>query len=66
DGLTRYASDRSAAIGKTTGSSGEAVSLRARLTLYFVIIVVLPVTAVTAYGWSAVARKVKGRAARVE
>ena len=40
----------------TTGSSGEAVSLRARLTLYFVIIVVLPVTAVTAYGWQAVAR----------
>jgi two-component system, cell cycle response regulator len=32
------------------------VSLRARLTLYFVIIVVLPVTAVTAYGWHAVAR----------
>jgi two-component system, cell cycle response regulator len=32
------------------------VSLRARLTLYFVIIVVLPVTAVTAYGWQAVAR----------
>jgi two-component system cell cycle response regulator len=31
------------------------VSLRARLTLYFVIIVVLPVTAVTAYGWHAVA-----------
>jgi two-component system, cell cycle response regulator len=32
------------------------VSLRARLTLFFVIIVVLPVTAVTAYGWQAVAR----------
>ena len=32
------------------------MSLRARLTLYFVIIVVLPVTAVTAYGWHAVAR----------
>jgi hypothetical protein len=32
------------------------VSLRARLTLYFVTIVVLPVTAVTAYGWQAVAR----------
>ena len=32
------------------------MSLRARLTLYFVIIVVLPVTAVTAYGWQAVAR----------
>jgi hypothetical protein len=32
------------------------VSLRARLTLYFVIIVMLPVTAVTAYGWQAVAR----------
>ena len=32
------------------------MSLRARLTLFFVIIVVLPVTAVTAYGWQAVAR----------
>jgi two-component system, cell cycle response regulator len=32
------------------------VSLRARLTLFFVAIVVLPVTAVTAYGWQAVAR----------
>jgi len=32
------------------------VSLRARLTLYFVVIVVLPVTVVTAYGWHAVAR----------
>jgi hypothetical protein len=32
------------------------VSLRARLTLFFVVIVVLPVTAVTAYGWQAVAR----------
>jgi hypothetical protein len=42
------------------------VSLQARLTLFFVVIVVVPVTAVTAYGWSAVARKVKGRAARVE
>jgi two-component system cell cycle response regulator len=31
------------------------VSLRARLTLFFIIIVVLPVTAVTAYGWHAVA-----------
>jgi hypothetical protein len=42
------------------------VSLQTRLTLFFVVIVVVPVTAVTAYGWSAVARKVKGRAARVE
>ena len=32
------------------------MSLRARLTLFFVVIVVLPVTAVTAYGWQAVAR----------
>jgi two-component system, cell cycle response regulator len=32
------------------------VSLRARLILFFVVIVVLPVTAVTAYGWQAVAR----------
>jgi hypothetical protein len=32
------------------------VSLRARLTLSFIVIVVLPVTAVTAYGWQAVAR----------
>ena len=56
DALTRYASDCSTAISQTTGSSEEAVSLRARLTLYFVIIVVLPVTAVTAYGWQAVAR----------
>jgi hypothetical protein len=32
------------------------VSLRARLTLFFIVIVVVPVTAVTAYGWSAVAR----------
>jgi two-component system cell cycle response regulator len=32
------------------------VSLRARLTLFFVTIVVLPVTAVTAYGWQALAR----------
>jgi two-component system cell cycle response regulator len=32
------------------------VSLRARLTLFFIIIVVLPVTAVTAYGSHAVAR----------
>jgi len=32
------------------------VSLRARLTLFFVIIVVLSVTAVTAYGWQVVAR----------
>ena len=32
------------------------MSLRARLTLFFVAIVVLPVTAVTAYGWQAVAR----------
>ena len=32
------------------------MSLRARLTIYFGIIVVLPVTAVTAYGWKAVAR----------
>jgi diguanylate cyclase (GGDEF)-like protein len=32
------------------------VSLRARLTLFFVAIVVLPVAVVTAYGWSAVAR----------
>ena len=32
------------------------MSLRARLTLRFVSIVVLPVTAVTAYGWQAVAR----------
>jgi two-component system cell cycle response regulator len=32
------------------------VSLRARLTLFFVVIVVLPVTAVTVYGWQAVAR----------
>jgi hypothetical protein len=32
------------------------VSLRARLTLFFVAIVVLPVAVVTAYGWSAVTR----------
>jgi two-component system cell cycle response regulator len=32
------------------------VSLRARLTLFFVAIVVLPVAVATAYGWSAVAR----------
>ena len=32
------------------------MSLRTRLTLFFVVIVVLPVTAVTAYGWRAVAR----------
>jgi sensor histidine kinase regulating citrate/malate metabolism len=32
------------------------VSLRARLTLFFIVIVVMPLTAVTAYGWSAVAR----------
>jgi len=32
------------------------VSLRARLTLFFVAIVVLPVAVVTGYGWSAVAR----------
>ena len=32
------------------------MSLRARLTLFFVVIVVLPVTAVPAYGWQAVAR----------
>jgi two-component system, cell cycle response regulator len=43
-------------MSQTTGSSGETVSLRARLTLFFVAIVVLPVTAVTAYGWQAVAR----------
>jgi len=43
-------------MNQTTGSSGETVSLRARLTLFFVAIVVLPFTAVTAYGWQAVAR----------
>lgn len=32
------------------------MSLRARLTLFFVAIVVLPVAVVTAYGWSAVTR----------
>jgi two-component system, cell cycle response regulator len=32
------------------------VSLRARLTLFFVVIVVLPVAVATAYGWQAVAR----------
>ncbi|HEU4398665.1 MAG TPA: diguanylate cyclase [Actinomycetota bacterium] len=32
------------------------MSLRARLTLFFVAIVVLPVAVVTGYGWSAVAR----------
>jgi hypothetical protein len=32
------------------------VSLRTRLTLFFVAIVVLPVTAVTILGWRAVAR----------
>ena len=32
------------------------MSLQARLTLFFIVIVVVPVTAVTAYGWSAVAR----------
>jgi hypothetical protein len=32
------------------------VSLRARLTLFFVLIVVLPVATATAYGWQAVAR----------
>jgi hypothetical protein len=32
------------------------VSLRARLTLFFVAIVVLPVAVATAYGWQAVAR----------
>jgi hypothetical protein len=32
------------------------VSLRPRLTLFFIVIVVVPVTAATAYGWSAAAR----------
>lgn len=32
------------------------MSLRARLTLFFVATVVLPVAVVTAYGWSAVTR----------
>jgi hypothetical protein len=32
------------------------VSLRTRLTLFLVVIVMLPVTAVTAYSWQAVAR----------
>ena len=32
------------------------MSLRARLTLFFVVIVVLPVAVATAYGWQAVAR----------
>ena len=39
------------------------MSLRARLTLFFIVIVVMPVTAVTAYGWSAVARTTLLRAA---
>jgi hypothetical protein len=41
---------------QTTGSSGETGVATGRLTLFFVVIVVLPVTAVTAYGWQAVAR----------
>jgi hypothetical protein len=48
--------------------SGEAVSLRARLTLFFVAIVVLPVALATAYGWQAVARSTSAgpdRAARL-
>ena len=56
DALTRYASDCSAGISWTTGLYGEALSLRARLTLYFIIIVMLPVTAAIAHGWQAVAR----------
>ena len=32
------------------------MSLRGRLTLFFIVIVVVPLTGVTAYGWSAVAR----------
>jgi hypothetical protein len=48
------------------------VSLRARLTLFFVAIVVLPVAVATACGWQAVARSSQrrvqagGRAVRVE
>jgi len=38
------------------------VSLRARLTLFFIVIVVLPVTAVTAYGWHALARSTQRQA----
>lgn len=38
------------------------MSLRARLTLFFIVIVVLPVTAVTAYGWHAVARSTERQA----
>jgi hypothetical protein len=41
--------------------SGEAVSLQARLTLFFVAIVVLPVAVATAYGWQAVARSSQRR-----
>jgi hypothetical protein len=37
------------------------VSLRARLTLFFVAIVVLPVAVATAYGWQAVARSSQRR-----
>jgi sensor histidine kinase regulating citrate/malate metabolism len=52
------------------------VSLRTRLTLFFVVIVMLPVVVATAYGWQTVARSSQrqveaeleqgGRAARVE
>jgi two-component system cell cycle response regulator len=43
-------------MSQTTGSSGETVSLRARLTLFFVAIVVLPVAALSVFGWRAAAR----------
>ena len=48
------------------------MSLRARLALFFVAIVVLPVAVATACGWQAVARSSQrrvqagGRAVRVE
>jgi hypothetical protein len=38
------------------------VSLRARLTLFFVLIVVLPVAVATVYGWRAVARSTQRQA----
>jgi hypothetical protein len=41
---------------RSTGSTGGDRVARARLTLFFVAIVVLPVAVATAYGWSAVAR----------
>ena len=37
------------------------MSLRARLTLFFVLLVVLPVATATAYGWQAVARSSQRR-----